>query len=263
MTRNRRYDAVPGKIIRFECRDERVRYVTFECGEFGSFTFAFSPGASFDWTTDRRNIEFQFQDEDEKIPPWDALIPVKGLDPDDAVDHKRLENSQENPSNMEIRQIPLSAGNLSPKLAGIVDALIKLFNDAPEMSERERNRKYRKHYDEIFRKMVDEGMDYQEASMQPELYNQDSESFFAKLKSKDQNLEWQCDTVAASFRRYLEIGQVPPPYFPMRVAILLRKVKQHDREKRFLAAWCRHFPSGNGVKYGKIVERARKLGAID
>lgn len=263
MTRTREYDAVPGKSIRFECKDERVRYVTFECGEFGSFTFAFSPGAFFVWTTDRRNIEFQFQDEDEKVPPWDALIPVKGFESDEGIQQNKRENPQENSLGTKIQEMPVSAGEFSSNLAGIVDALIKLFDDAPEMSERERNRKYRKHYDDIFRKVADEGMDYQEASMQPELYNQDSESFFAKLKSKDQNLEWQCDTVAASFRRYLEIGEVPAPYFPMRIAILLRKAKQHDREKRFLAAWCRHFPTGNGVKYGKLVERARKLGAID
>ena len=259
MTRKRQYDAVPGKSIRFECSDERVRYVTFECGEFGSFTFAFSPGDFFVWTTERRNIEFQFQDEDEKIPPWDALIPVKGLDSDDGANAKR----RGNPSDAEIQEMPISAGEFSPRLAGIVDALIKLFDDAPETSERERSRKSQKHYDDIFRKMTDQGMDYQEASVQPELYSQDSESFFSNLRSKDQNLEWQCDTVAASFRRYLEIGEVPAPYFPWRVAILLRKAKQHDREKRFLAAWCRHFPFGNGVKYGKIVERARKLGAID
>lgn len=157
----------------------------------------------------------------------------------------------------------VSANGLPPALANKVDALIKLFNDAPVMTERERNRTSRRHRDDIFRKVVDEGMDYRQASEQPELYNRDGESFFGLLKSTDQNLDWQCDTVADFFRRYLQIGEVPAPYFPMRVAILLRKAKEHEREKRFLSAWCRHFPSGNGVKYGKLVERARKLGATN
>ena len=73
---------------------------------------------------------------------------------------------------------------------------------------------------------------------------------------------WQCDTVAAGFERFQKTGEVPAPHYPMRIAILLRKARDFDRERQFLQVWCRHFPSGNGVTYGKLVERARKTGAI-
>ena len=76
----------------------------------------------------------------------------------------------------------VSANGLPPALANKVDALIKLFNDAPVMTERERNRTSRRHRDDIFRKVVDEGMDYRQASEQPELYNRDGESFFWSLE---------------------------------------------------------------------------------
>ena len=96
----------------------------------------------------------------------------------------------------------------------------------------------------------------------PAFLNQDQNSFRAFIKKTDQNLEWQCETVTAAFRRYQKTGEIPVPHYSMRIAVLLRKAKEFDRERRFLAAWCRHFPSGNGVKYGALVERAKKVGAI-
>ena len=82
------------------------------------------------------------------------------------------------------------------------------------------------------------------------------------MRNADQNLDWQCDTVAAGFERFKRPGRFRAPHYPMRIAILLRKARDSDREKQFLAAWCRHFPSGNGVTYGKLAERARKMGVI-
>jgi len=82
------------------------------------------------------------------------------------------------------------------------------------------------------------------------------------MKVVDQDLVWQCETVTAAFERYLKTGEIPAPGNPMRVAVLLHKAKDFDRERQFLAAWCNHFPSGNGVTYAALVERAKKTGAI-
>jgi len=83
------------------------------------------------------------------------------------------------------------------------------------------------------------------------------------LKSADQDLQWQCETVAASFRKYRSSGEVPAPHYPMRIAILLSKAKDFDRERKFLSAWCKHFPVGNGTKYAALVKRAEKAGAFN
>ena len=82
------------------------------------------------------------------------------------------------------------------------------------------------------------------------------------MKKADQDLIWQCRTVSKLFDAYQVSGDIPPPHYPMRIAILLKKASDPDRERRFLAAWCRHFPKGNGVKYAQLVERARKAGAL-
>ena len=52
------------------------------------------------------------------------------------------------------------------------------------------------------------------------------------------------------------------PEYHLTVCGPVAKEKDFEREKRFLAAWCKHFPSGNGTTYAKLVERAKKTGAI-
>ena len=97
---------------------------------------------------------------------------------------------------------------------------------------------------------------------EPDFLGRDDKPFRKFPKNADQNLGWHCDLVAHSFKQLKSIGLIPAPYSAMRIAILLRKAKEREREGRFLRAWCRHFHSGTGVTYGKLVERARKLGAI-
>ena len=143
-----------------------------------------------------------------------------------------------------------------------VDDVIQLFDNTPVMNSGERKRLFDKFHRASVSKMLDEGVSYGEASGAPEFYNQDEQSFRSFIKETDQDLDWQCDTVIDAFDRYQRTGEIPAPHFPMRIAILLRKAKERDRENRFLAAWCRHFPTGNGATYLKLVERAKKAGAI-
>ena len=82
------------------------------------------------------------------------------------------------------------------------------------------------------------------------------------LKKTDQDLEYQCQDILNGFENYLENGQIPVPHGAMRMAILLRKMGENEREKRFLYGWIKHFPSGLGSTYGKLVERGLKVGAI-
>lgn len=157
---------------------------------------------------------------------------------------------------------PVSDSQLSTELAQKVDDLIRLFANTPAVDPVEVERRYRRAMRDATAKMLDGGVTYGQASGAPEFLNQDEETFRAFMKGADQNLAWQCSTVSDAFRRYLEIGEAPAPHYPMRVAVLLSKAKDLDREKKFLAAWCMHFPSGNGTKYAALVERAKKVSAM-
>ena len=59
-------------------------------------------------------------------------------------------------------------------------------------------------------------------------------------KGRDQDLEFQCNYVRASFERYWMAGEPVPPYFVERIAVLLRRVGDRERELKVLRAWYRH-----------------------
>ena len=160
------------------------------------------------------------------------------------------------------RKRPVSDSQLSTKLARKIDDLIRLFVNTPIMNPSKVARRYRRTIRDAVAKMIDEGITYGQASGAPDFLNQNEESFRAFMKQADQDIGWQCDTVSDAFKRYLETGEIPAPHYPMRIAVLLRKAKDFDREKQFLATWCKHFPSGNGVTYAALVERAKKAGAV-
>ena len=144
-----------------------------------------------------------------------------------------------------------------------LDALIELFDRANVLTDQQRERLWNKYWDDGWDRIVNERESYQDAFNVQDIYRQDESSFRSSLKETNQDLAWQCDKVSGDFHKYLETGEMPPPYFPMRIAIILRKAKEHEREKRFLQAWCRHFggvSADAGVKYPKLAERARKLG---
>ena len=150
-------------------------------------------------------------------------------------------------------------GALTGRLAGKVDDLIRLFNESSVMAESERRRRYREFVHAAGERALAEGLSHGQASGAPSHLHLDEVDFREFMKRADQNLEWQCDTVHTAFHRFQKTGEIPAPHYPMRIAVLLRKAKQHERERRFLDAWCRHFPTGNGAKYAALVERARKV----
>jgi hypothetical protein len=100
---------------------------------------------------------------------------------------------------------------------------------------------------------------WNQASSGPAFLSLDEGEFRNHLKAIDNDLGEQTAIVAGAFARYLKMGEVPAPYYPWRIAIILRREKKLDLEKRFLAAWCQHFPGGYGARYGQLVDRFRKL----
>lgn len=160
------------------------------------------------------------------------------------------------------RSAPVSASTLSDDLRVKADNLIRKFVDAPVMSDEEQERLLRATMQKAPARMLGERLTYGQASSAPDFLNQDEAAFREFMKTADQDLAWQCDTVDAAFERYRQSGEVPGPHYAMRITVLLRRAKDFDRERRFLAAWCKHFPSGNGVTYAALADRAKKVGAL-
>ncbi|MEM9843381.1 MAG: hypothetical protein AAF965_01155 [Pseudomonadota bacterium] len=83
------------------------------------------------------------------------------------------------------------------------------------------------------------------------------------IKQYDNDLAKQVEIVSEGLDGWERSGMTPAPYYSYRIAIILSKQKEIEREKAFLAAWCRHFSEvGIGQRYADLVERARKKGAI-
>ena len=157
-----------------------------------------------------------------------------------------------------------SEGNLPSQLRRMVNALISEFESAPEFDHSADEDRRKELLRQAVRGMTGEGVTYGQATGAPSYFNQDHASFRSFIREVDHDLEWQCSTVSDAFRRYYEVGDIPAPHYPMRIAILLRKEKESELERLFLATWCRRFQNGVGVgvTYSKLIERARKVGAI-
>jgi len=83
------------------------------------------------------------------------------------------------------------------------------------------------------------------------------------IKQYDNDLAKQVAIVSEGLDGWERSGMTPAPYYSYRIAVILSKQKEVEREKAFLAAWCRHFSEiGSGQRYVDLVKRARKKGAI-
>lgn len=110
-----------------------------------------------------------------------------------------------------------------------------------------------------FARMLETGETWNQASSGPAFLSLNEDAFRDHMKAIDNDLGEQTAIVSQAFARYLEIGEMPAPYYPWRIAVILRRAKRPDMEKKFLSAWCRHFATGNGVRYAQLVERFEKL----
>ena len=155
-------------------------------------------------------------------------------------------------------------GNLPIAVRRLVNSLISELDNAPEFDNLAAEDRQKELLRQAILGMSSQGVTYGQATGAPAYFDQGHDSFRAFIREVDHDLEWQCRTVSDAFRRYYEIGDLPAPHYPMRIAILLRKEKESALERRFLSAWCRQFKSGVGVgvTYSKLIERALKVGAI-
>ena len=94
----------------------------------------------------------------------------------------------------------------------------------------------------------------------PDFWNLEQNAIKPFIRSKAQDRGWQCRTVSEYFTYHQRTGDIIPPAYPERIAILLSKAKEPERERAWLTAWCRHF--GYDGWDGWSRNRLRKLSAI-
>lgn len=143
-----------------------------------------------------------------------------------------------------------------------LEGLILRLKQTPLLSRENENRKYKMFIENIADRMINEGVSRGVAADDHEMYNQPEDEFFVHLQSVDNELLQQISIFNFGLDRWFEYGECHPPYLPWRIAIILSKRKELEKEKRFLAAYCRHFKFRVGTRDQKITNRAIKKGAI-
>ena len=83
----------------------------------------------------------------------------------------------------------------------------------------------------------------------------------AVSEADENDLAAQVGVLRAAVEAYFETGEVPTAHPALRIAVILAKHRETERERAFLAAWGRHFSHAGG-RYGALVRRARKKGAV-
>lgn len=156
---------------------------------------------------------------------------------------------------------PFSMDGQGAALARL-DALTQFLLKAPVIGRDKIERLRKASFSRTFDIMSEEGKTYGEASGGPEFLNGAEGETQAHLQSIDNDLAAHIEIVETSCRSYFETGEIPAPYYPWRIVIILGKLKEKDRERNFLGAWCKHFPAGNGARYEQLRKRAQKLGAM-
>lgn len=110
------------------------------------------------------------------------------------------------------------------------------------------------------------GLTHGEATEAPEMPSfwqpHDLDAFRESLRAIDNDLAEQLAIVRRGITHYFEHGEVPPPYYPYRIAVILRTEKQLDLEVTFLRAWLLHFKHGPGTRYAELAKRLPKAEAL-
>lgn len=143
-----------------------------------------------------------------------------------------------------------------PDVLQKIDRLTQRFNETVPLTDAEQKRLYQTFSRQVSARMIDDGVSRGEAAGLSGFYKSDEGEFRKQLQDTNQDLGWQCDTVDNFLSHHLTTGDVVPPYFPRRIAILLRKAGERERERGFLEAYCRHFGTA-----GWFGDRLRKLGS--
>ncbi len=152
-------------------------------------------------------------------------------------------------------------GILTPAEINRIDCFIKALEEAPfvdYMALHERTTEQRR--SEIDR-MFSVGLTFGEATNAPPILNQPEKEFRAALKAIDNDIIEQIKIIEHCLPRWFSMGDFPPPYYAFRIAVILRKAKEHGRERKFLRAYLINFRSrfGGSRCDETLIERAEAM----
>lgn len=143
-----------------------------------------------------------------------------------------------------------------------IDGLISKLASAPHIDHMALYKNNQNIRNNAIEKMFEEGISWGEAMGFHRILNQSEDLFRAELKSIDNNIVAQVDIIEHYLPLWFSLGEFPPPYYALRIAIILRKANEIRRERDFLFSYLINFRS----KYGssrtdeKLIERTLKLG---
>jgi hypothetical protein len=183
--------------------------------------------------------------------PLHGTIRFEGLEePAEAVARTPSERKPAAP--VELSEADLAA------LAGLVDRL----RDTPLLPEGEAERRRRAFYAGVAHRMIGESVTSGVAVNAPDHLIQGEEHFRDEMARMDNLLREQVRIFQQGLDQWFEHGDRFAPYYPFRIAVILRKAKRGGLEKEFLEAYVSHFATWRpgGSRYGQILDRAAKLG---
>ena len=141
-----------------------------------------------------------------------------------------------------------------------LDSLISRLNDSPTQTAAVGDRLWRAHLEASYERLR-AGETYGAVSAMPDIYAGTEDQFNAGLRATADQLWRQCMVCQHFLDLWFSIGERVPPYFVARIPVILRKAKEPELERRFLAAIMRQREAVHmGARMSKVIERATALG---
>jgi len=151
---------------------------------------------------------------------------------------------------------------LSPEEIQGVEILIERLNKTHFLPPEEAERRHRKFAKSTTARMISTGISYGVASEGPNHLTQGEEHFRSEMVRMNDLVLEQVRIFQQGLDQWFELGVPFAPYYPYRIAVILRKAKRRDLEERFLRAYVRHFRTWTtgGSQFTEILERAANMG---
>jgi hypothetical protein len=146
---------------------------------------------------------------------------------------------------------------IPPSELAALDTLIDRLNASEILSREEARRRHKETFGAVFDRMTRTGETYGAASGSPSILNQGEDAFRQELRSINDKLGRQVEITHQFIDGWFERGDIVAPHWPWRITVILRKAKRFDLERKFLAAFTRHF---NGPPFASFTDRAVKIG---
>lgn len=157
---------------------------------------------------------------------------------------------------------PAAPGEVGEDDLRALDDLIRRLQTTPLLPADEAERRRKAFYSRVSSRMLSEQVSSGVASGAPDHLTEGEAHFRAEMARMDNLLSEQIRIFQHGLDQWFEHGETFAPYYPFRIAVILRKAKRGDLEQPFLAAYVEHFSElrSGGARYAQILDRAEKMG---